>query len=180
MKNKNRIPDVPDLKKVPETIHQNILNWVEHFRAISSRIDIQVPTQDLLDSYEHRLRRKLADGDDIKDTMIEDWPKLEEIAFILRFDSSLVGGEKLYLLENTSFFLKSDVAYPLSHFDYGGDELGISWYSLANWDADVLTWHFREERIVGELIYIQRQIPPLHCLTGKGPIDSRGHVVKGS
>ena len=161
MKNKKSIPKVPEPVKVLEKIHQDVLDWTEHLREISPRIEVLLPTEELLAELEKEVKFSFEISDDLTEINIQNWPKHEDIAFIVRYDESMPGEEKKFLLRNTSLFCYGRTAFALDYYQSQGFQSEAYVYSLADWDPELLDWEFREKLIVGQLIELQKKVPPL-------------------
>lgn len=158
------VPDVPLQEIVEETLAAKLQAWRDFFSKASPRIKVLTPTKELLDELGILTKKSFEyTSDDELDVIgIVDWPSLEEVAFIIRVDNAMPGGESVFSVKNYSLFLYGDVAYDLSYF--GQDEYcnihGFEvTYSLREWEPDLLKWEFRKKLILGKIADLQDRVP---------------------
>lgn len=163
MKNKSLIP-TPPLPFVIETQDkENLEKWIAYFRGLSPRVVVSLPSDpdfDLNFYYESALSKY----DDFDKSEIVDWPELAYVAFVVYFDSAIIGQKPTYLKENCYIFCLKDHAFGLYYFEWveGSDASnGRKYqYSLNDYTKEALCWkHIAEKCIRDKLIEIESSVP---------------------
>lgn len=164
--NKDSIPKAPNIHSVESKVTERLNDWKNYFEALSPRIKILEQDdgkfKEKLDLCREK-SRELLNLDD-KDRII-DWPKHEEVAFIIIFDSNVTGGDKpCYLSRNCFVFTINDRAFGLGYFSWNGDgetDPDNHCYSLNDFYGDALSWTYIATKVIRKRIKkLEESIPP--------------------
>lgn len=170
MKNQiKEIPDVPLGETVEDILPKKQQQWQDFFTKISSRIKVRSPQQFFLDELEVLTKKSfgLVSNGEFDTILISDWPKQENVAFIVRVDMSMPGKVQRFCTEDYSLFVYSEnggIAYDLSYFSVDEEHAPVGFEhacSLRDWEPHLLTWEFRAKLIIGRLKDLQKQVPDL-------------------
>ncbi|PCI20162.1 hypothetical protein COB64_02525 [Candidatus Wolfebacteria bacterium] len=160
MKKRTIIPKCPQPFKIPQYAEKNIAKWIHYLKNVSPRIIIKMPYDKDLDL--DVLKQKFKEGDYIEEDMkISDWPKKEQLAFLLSFDSSLPGHKRKFLIGNTYFFCYYGIAFGLGYFEWdgdGGENQNCTTYSLQSCPKSALTWEYITKIIIDRITEIENSV----------------------
>lgn len=158
---KNIIPELPEPFVVTEELQQKLEKWVEYFKNISPRIKMWRPSDEnfTLEKFEvltKEIIESCYDIDHIDQITLKEWPKKENIAFIVGYDSSLPGHSKRFLPKDVRIFCYGDFAFGLGYFERDSDSSDDDF--ILDYPESALSWNYMAKIIRDEILEIQKQI----------------------
>lgn len=170
---KKKISPIPPLPKgfvLTDELEKDLRAWIAVLLAISPRIKIKSVFDSDFDPdiYQDFFKREFGWSDDITEIEILNWPKRDEIAFVLMIDSSLPGKKPGFPVEYGCIFCYGDFAFRANNFEQNAEELcskgKLICYSFNNYDieAKLCTWEWQVKIVKMNLENIlKKSIPPL-------------------
>ncbi|MEI6775052.1 MAG: hypothetical protein WCL18_10185 [bacterium] len=162
----NKVPEPPTtLEKIDEIVAIKLQGWFDYLKKLSPRIAILTPTDKDFDltRYELLAKELCEYSSDPEDIILENWPSIEKIAFVLFLDSTLPAPRQSTecRARDCYIFCYENRAFNLGYFEQEGikteDKMS---YSLLNWTDDCLTWEHITKTIKYYIEIIQQTISP--------------------
>ncbi len=160
------IPQVPrKTKTIPRQSEARLRAWIAHLSNLSTRIRVKLPNEKGFDSFLLsiqnwiRMTKHLMEGDTILD-----FPKAENIAFVVCLDSSSTQDTK-YLYQDVRIFCFGDVAFQPGYFEWEGETITgrNNTYSLYSFSGKVLSWGYITKLLVTRIQELEKVVPPPPC-----------------
>ena len=159
---KTIIPELPEPFVISEEIQMKLEAWVEYFKNLSPRVRIKRPSDDNFDlkGFEVIAKDLTESSDDFTKIKLHDWPKLEQVAFVVSYDSSLPGHIKEFLGKNIYIFCYGDFAFSLKHFECVEEieRYDIYQFDLQTYPEEALCWNYMAKIIREGIMSLQEKI----------------------
>ncbi len=159
------VPEPPDTPVVIQSVDlERIEKWIAFLKAISKRIYIVRPKDDSFDQFYEISMKNLRKLKTIEDHYtIVDWPKPENVAFVLSINIAPPGHVATeFNIENSFFFCLGKKAFCITSFEWDGDgEAGYypTTYSLGLCSESALAWSYVTEMIVERVAQLEDRVP---------------------
>ncbi|MBP6975033.1 MAG: hypothetical protein KBB54_03795 [Candidatus Pacebacteria bacterium] len=160
------VPEPPAVQVVissPDA--ERIEGWITFFKTASKRVHIVRPVEErfkaFLDTAEANLRANKWIEYHVK---IVDWPKPENIAFVVTIDVAPPGhsGKPVLNIENTYVFCLGKKAFGIRYFEWDGDgeaNYDPQTYSLGQYPDDALSWDYVSSLIIDRIRGMEDRVP---------------------
>lgn len=159
---KTIIPELPSSFVVSEELQMKLEAWIEYFKNLSPRIRIKRPSDNdfNLKTFELMAKDLTEISDDFTEIKLHGWPELEQVAFVVDYDSSLPGHPKKFSKKDRFIFCYGDVAFGLGYFERSDDEEYQDDYrfDLNGYVKEALEWNYVAKIIREDLLSIQGEI----------------------
>lgn len=165
MKRKTLVSKPPKPFKVSLKAEVNLEGWISYLKGLSHRVRIKRPSDNdfNLDYYKSITIKCLTSNNAI--VSLDGWPKENEVAFLVSFDSSLPGHKEEYLVKNSYLFCFHDFAFGLAgYFELEGhddENPPHELYSVYNVLEDALRWKRTASKIKIGLEQIEKSVTSL-------------------
>jgi len=157
-----QIPEPPEKRTINSEDYQRLERWIRYFRNLSSKVRIFLPKGD---NFKKVLisARKVADENLPDSTLyhISDWPKDEDIAFLVTIDSANPGNPTEYRGYNTYIFCFGyafGITYHQGDSDMDGSDDTKS-FSLRHYSSSSLSWEYVTKRIIDKVEELSDLVP---------------------
>lgn len=164
MKRRSIIPRAPEPYKIKEKMKENLQKWVDYLKGLSPRVIIKLPSDKDFDLDLYRLKAKELTHTFLEENdRFDDWPEVNQVAFVLCYDSSLQEHKKNYLAKNAYIFCYYDTAFGLDYFEaeYDQDDHFMGVYSLESYTENALSWEYIAKIIKDEIQELEKAIPEI-------------------
>jgi hypothetical protein len=154
------IPNAREPDHIERKNFQKIEGWKTWFKNLSSRIVLIDPKEVDFDELEKETKKYLRI---MEGHRITDWPKQDNVAFIVQYDSARPGEDPEIKLGNAFLFLYNGYAFSLSHFNWDGgpEEEGFDsnseTFSLDDYPDSALSYKFISGVIERTIRSIEKQ-----------------------
>jgi hypothetical protein len=156
------IPESPKPEVVEDKSEERVKGWVDYFKRLSPRLKVIEPTDEefqwVMDSSLLFAKDRIDRG---REEYIADWPKPEEVLFVVVTDSSLVGHEPKFMTEDVRIFCVNRAFGP-DYFYWDGDgeeDPDCRSYSLSSYSEKALSWNYVAKLIKDNLTRISKAVP---------------------
>ncbi|MCF7865185.1 MAG: hypothetical protein K9M11_01630 [Candidatus Pacebacteria bacterium] len=162
---KELVPEPPSVQIViPSVDLKKMERWIAFFNGLSERVYLIRPRDDAFGQFYRNAAEKLRVEKMLEDDYkILDWPKPEEIAFVVMINIAPPGSMfSDFNIGNSYFFCFGKRAFSVTHFVWDGDAEQCDWaksYSLSSYTEAALSWPHILDIITGRIRELEDQVP---------------------
>lgn len=162
---KDTVPPAPPTETVMDEGLKRLSEWIKYFEGLSDKIKVLKPNDEDFNLELSSLRKatiKLKDLDEGYGHVLYGWPKPEEVAFVVKIDSSYPNNLTYLKEDDARIFCFGNIAFGPSYFEWDGDgedDPDCKTYSIRNYSANALSWTYVTKRIKSYLKELTEIVP---------------------
>jgi hypothetical protein len=157
------VPPAPEPFTIDEEAKQNLEKWVSHFKGLSSRIRVVLPSDKSFDLnlWQGYTKATIYASEDPSEIELIGWPQKESVAFLICINSSMEEGVNNFAVDNAFLFCFNDKAFGLDYFELFETKYDPILFecSLDQYPETALNWLYIAKIIKGRLQEIEKRVP---------------------